>query len=300
MNGISISIAEKRMAKHYVMRDSDKFLLRVLLNQHNTDVRAALLSGPPGTGKTYFGECLGYALGGKFDGVNGKRPSNVTLYQMHSWTTNEDMHRSPNIAAFAARTSATLADEPAWIKGALWCAAESSIMQPSVLILDEVDKCMERSEHLLLEFLESGQFTLPNGTVIAANTDNLVVLLTTNETRELHEATLRRVYRHKMEFLPPAVETKLLAATTESDSELCRKVVELANKIRGGGLSSPSTKELRYLLNDMKLATNAREVRLALNGRLLKQNDIADSEVNLHAVQLFDTILAARKKAGAK
>lgn len=283
---IPIAIVERRMSKRYVLRPADALMMRILLNPLSTDVRAALISGAPGVGKTFFAECLAYAIGGVVDGTNGEYPNNFIMHALHAWSGSEDFFRSPNIAAFSNGST----DEPPWLKGALWVAADKSRIAPTVLCLDEVDKSMERSEHVLLDFLNSGSFTLPNGMVVSANKRNLIVFLTTNDTRELHEATLRRVYRYTMDFLPPDKEAALLHKTTGAPLSACHAAVTTANEIRKRALSSPSLKELRYLLNDMRVARSTMEAEFIIRGRLVKQNDLTSAEISKAASAIYSAI----------
>jgi MoxR-like ATPase len=86
-----------------------------------------------------------------------------------------------------------------------------ALRRPAVLLVDEVDRADSEFEAFLLEFLGDFQITVPElGTVRAAVTP--VVVLTSNRTRELHDAVKRRCLYHWIPFPEPAREQAIVRA----------------------------------------------------------------------------------------
>ena len=273
------------LRKHYILRDNDLLLTRVLCAPSKMP-RVALLSGAPGTGKTYYAECLAKALGARY-----------IFYQLHAWVTTEELIRTPNIASFAAKANG---NEPTWIKGVLWNVVEATQQGKVVLCLDEIDKAYERTEYALLEFLDTARFTLPSGEIMQAVASNLYVIITTNETRELHEATLRRCYRHKMEFLPPTKEAALVVRLSGASTEIAQALVNYATLIRNGKLSSPSTKEIVQCASELRWCTSERDVYYLLRARVHKGENVNPDSVESVARRLFELQRQSQNKKGGE
>ena len=261
------------LRKHYVVRQNDVLLTRILASPATTP-RVALLSGPPGTGKTFYAECLAKAMDAKF-----------IMYQLHAWTSAEELIRTPNVASFATNSNGT---EPAWLNGVLWNTVEATQNGKVVLCLDEIDKAYERTEYALLEFLDTARFSLPSGEVMQANAQNLVVIITTNDTRELHEATLRRCYRHKMTFLPEQAETNLVVRQSGVSPAIALAAVQEANAIRKTGLSSTSTKEIVQFCDELRWCITPSDIETLAMARLYK-GVVDKTAVSSFAQRVYDT-----------
>jgi MoxR-like ATPase len=109
----------------------------------------------------------------------------------------------------------------------------------AVLLIDEVDRADDEFEAFLLELLSDFQITIPEIGTISAETAPLVVL-TSNRTRELHDALKRRCLYHWVGY-PSAereVEIVLLREPGVAE-ELARKVVAAVNRLRGLELAKP-------------------------------------------------------------
>jgi len=81
----------------------------------------------------------------------------------------------------------------------------------AVLLIDEIDRADAEFEAFLLEFLSDFQITIPELGTISAVTPPLVVL-TSNRTRELHDALKRRCLYHWIDFPEPARERRIITA----------------------------------------------------------------------------------------
>jgi MoxR-like ATPase len=108
-----------------------------------------------------------------------------------------------------------------------------------VLLVDEIDRADGEFEAFLLELLSDFQITIPEIGTIKAVTPPLVVL-TSNRTRELHDALKRRCLYHWIGFPPAAREIEIVQVRAPGVSEaLTRKVVAAVNRLRELDLAKP-------------------------------------------------------------
>jgi MoxR-like ATPase len=115
---------------------------------------------------------------------------------------------------------------------------------PVVLLIDEVDRVELETEALLLEVLSDFQVSVPELGTIQASTQPIVIL-TSNNTRELSEALKRRCLFLHIDYPDPAREQEILAARVPGLSEhLAGQVAKVARSIRNLDLKkSPSVAE---------------------------------------------------------
>ena len=109
----------------------------------------------------------------------------------------------------------------------------------SVLLIDEVDRADDEFEAFLLELLSDFQVTIPEiGTVSAESKP--IVILTSNRTRELHDALKRRCLYHWIGFPSPDRELEIVAARLPSISEaMSTRIVAAVNRLRDMDLTKP-------------------------------------------------------------
>ena len=105
---------------------------------------------------------------------------------------------------------------------------------PAVLLIDELDRADEPFEAFLLEILADNQITIPElGTIRAAVPP--VVIITSNRTREVHDAIRRRCLYHWVDYPDAAREHAILKLRAPQVSErLSAQVVAFVQKLRGG------------------------------------------------------------------
>jgi MoxR-like ATPase len=106
---------------------------------------------------------------------------------------------------------------------------------PVVLLIDEIDRADDEFEAFLLEFLGDFAVTIPElGTVKAQRRP--VVVLTSNRTRELHDALKRRCLYHWIDYPSPERERAIVAARIPGvPSEIAARVVEAVGRLREQG-----------------------------------------------------------------
>jgi len=252
--------------------------------------RIVIIRGAPGVGKSEMAKAIARAIFAKTNAVS------YIEYLTHSWTSNEQLFVGPNVQNIAVGVNQP---EHAIIKGVLWRAAEKSCTMPVVLLLDEFDKCQQRSEALLLGFLQDGrvQDSDPQdaGGEIYACLENIVLVITSNDTRDLYEATLRRAFRYEMPFLPEATEVQLLRKWTGAPVAAIQAVVTAARTIRQRG-SSVSAQEMAYLLTGSRRMETVEQLGFLIKGRLMKQpGDLTPNELANLSVTLYnESALPAR------
>ena len=109
----------------------------------------------------------------------------------------------------------------------------------AVLLIDEVDRADDEFEAFLLEILSDFQISIPEVGTVRAERPPLVVL-TSNRTRELHDALKRRCLYHWIGYPPPETETEIVLTRAPGVSEaLTRKVVAAVNRLRELDLAKP-------------------------------------------------------------
>jgi MoxR-like ATPase len=200
--------------------------------------RPLFLEGEPGTGKTEIARTLAAAL---------CRPLiRLQCYEgldlagaAYEWNYARQMMEIRLADVGSAETPATrdglaarLFGERFLIKRALLQAIDPAQPVPPVLLIDELDRADEPFEAFLLEVLSDWQITIPEfGTVRAAQPP--IVVLTSNRTREIHDAVKRRCLYHWVGFPDVQREAQILARRVPGAPQaLAQQVVAFVQQLR--------------------------------------------------------------------
>ena len=168
----------------------------------------------------------------------------------------------------------------------------------SVLLIDEVDKSEESFEALLLEVLADYQVTIPEIGTIAAQVPPLV-LLTSNNTRELGDALKRRCLHLHIGFPQPELERRVLRARVpDLQSRLLGQLVAFVQALRAENIRKPpsiaeSVDWARTLLLLHAPALDETLVRDTLNVLLKRESDIQEVQARLGPLTQSALVAAA-------
>ena len=162
-----------------------------------------LLEGEPGVGKTTAAKALAAALQTRlirlqcYEGITASEALYEWNYPRQMLSIRLAEVTTDSISKTDLFTEEYLLDRP------LLAAVRDVGDLPPVLLIDEIDRSDDEFEALLLEFLGESSVTVPEiGTFAAARPP--IVILTSNRSRELHDALKRRCYYHWIEY--PSVE----------------------------------------------------------------------------------------------
>jgi MoxR-like ATPase len=201
--------------------------------------RPLLLEGEVGVGKTEVAKVLASVFGRKlirlqcYEGID----TNQALYE---WDYARQM------LAIRALSERQVDDEGAVDKlfGPKFLL-ERPLLEAvragdqAVLLIDEVDRADDEFEAFLLEVLSDFQISIPEIGTVKAETPPLVVL-TSNRTRELHDALKRRCLYHWVGYPSADREVEIILIREPSVSQtLARKVVAAVNRLRDLDLAKP-------------------------------------------------------------
>jgi MoxR-like ATPase len=166
------------------------------------------------------------------------------------------------------------------IKRPLLQALEPDPAGPPVLLIDELDRTDEPFEAFLLEVLSDFQITIPEIGVVKA-AEPPIVIITSNRTREIHDALKRRCYYYWVDYPDAARELAILQAKAPAAAaQLTREVVAFIQKLRRLELyKQPGVAETidwtDALVQLNEVALNPQAIDSSLGALLKYQDDIA-------------------------
>ncbi len=200
--------------------------------------RPLFLEGEPGTGKTEIAKVLAEGLGRRlvrlqcYDGLD-------LAAAAYEWDHARQLMAIRLAEASGQGDRRALSSEiytREFLQARPLLSAIDPDLPPAVLLIDELDRADEPFEAFLLELLGDFQITVPEfGTIVAKTRP--VVILTSNRTREVHDAIRRRCLYHWVDYPSATRERLILARKAPGVAEkLSTDIVAFVQKLRGEDL----------------------------------------------------------------
>ena len=192
-----------------------------------------LLEGEPGVGKTAAAKALAKALGAPlirlqcYEGLSASEALYEWNYQRQLLAIRLAEARHETLS------DADLFTEEFLQERAILKAVRATGPVAPVLLIDEIDRADDEFEALLFEFLGETSITIPEiGTFVAERRP--VVVLTSNRSRELHDALRRRCLYHWIDFPAPERAAEILRRSVPAANEsLITAVTQFVGQVRG-------------------------------------------------------------------
>jgi len=261
-----------------------------------------LIEGPAGVGKTEVAKVMARVLATNLIRLQCYEGLDVSS-AVYEWNVQRQM-TAIRLAEATGRDKSNLERDlfcaEYLIKRPILQALEAPKDAPPVLLIDELDRADEPFEAYLLEVLSDFQVTIPELGVIRAATPPIVVV-TSNRTREIHDAIKRRCLYHWVEFPSAERELEIVRRKAPGASEkLSREVVAFVQRLRGMDLyKAPGVAETidwtRSLLVLDTVSLDPQAIGDTLGALLKYQDDIA----RLQAEDLGALLADAKSRVAA-
>ena len=222
-------LRKRLLAERYVADRGLSMAIHLALTLH----RPLLIEGEAGVGKTEVAKVLASILDTRLIRLQCYEGIDIN-HAVYEWNYARQMlhirasERSDN----TAHLSEDVFGPEFLVKRPLLQAIETESGRPPVLLIDEIDRADEEFEAFLLELLSDYQITIPElGTIRAEKPP--VVILTSNRTREVHDALKRRCLYYWIDY--PSLEKELaiiLARIPEAPELLARHVCAAVQQLR--------------------------------------------------------------------
>ena len=204
--------------------------------------RPLFLEGEAGVGKTEIAKMLARLLGR--DLIRLQCYEGLDIAQAaYEWNYAQQL-----VEIQVQRVEAPVADnlftKKFLIERPLLKALQAHPAGPPILLIDELDRADEAFEAYLLELLSDWQISIPELGVIAA-TEPPIVIITSNRTREIHDALKRRCFYHWVDYPDADLELAILAEKApEAADDLQQQIVGFVQTLRQQNLfKSPGVAE---------------------------------------------------------
>src|SRR5690349_15156570 len=197
--------------------------------------RPLFLEGEAGVGKTEIAKVLAATLGRRlirlqcYEGLDAA----AAVYEWNYPRQMVEIRLAEATATSRASLEEEIFSDRFLIRRPLLQALSPDPAGPPVLLIDELDRADEPFEAYLLEVLSDYQVTIPELGTIKAPAPPLTVI-TSNRTREIHDALKRRCYYYWVDYPDAARELEILRIKVpEAATKLTRQVVGFVQKLRG-------------------------------------------------------------------
>jgi MoxR-like ATPase len=190
--------------------------------------RPLFVEGEPGVGKTEIAKVLASITGGElirlqcYEGLDAS-------HALYEWDYARQMLAIRLLEAHGDDVDVhdIMSEEYLVARPLLRAIRRSSEGLPTVLLIDELDRADEEFEAYLLELLSDYQITIPEIGTVKALTPPIVVI-TSNRTREIHDAVKRRCIYHWIEYPTVEREIEILHRKSPDTSEILSKELAVA------------------------------------------------------------------------
>ncbi len=266
--------------------------------------RPLFLEGEPGTGKTEIAKTLATMLGRPLIRLQCHEGLDLAgaAYEWNYARQMLEIRLGESEHAKREDLANQLFSDRFLIRRALLQAIDPAQPVPPVLLIDELDRADEPFEAFLLEVLSDFQITIPEyGTVKALHPP--IVVLTSNRTREIHDAVKRRCLYHWVGFPDAQREAEILARRVPGAPEkLAAEIVAFVQKLRAIELYKlPGIAETiewtRALMELDALVLDPETVNHTLGVLLKYQDDIAKVQGS-EAARLLTQLRSEAQRSG--
>ncbi len=259
--------------------------------------KALLLEGEPGVGKTEVAKVLSRIFAAPllrlqcYEGID-------VAQAVYEWNYPRQLlelqARREHAGPGAHLHTEGIYSEAFLLKRPLLQAIDAANERAPVLLIDELDRADEEFESFLLELLSDFQITIPElGTLRARHRP--IVIITSNRTRELHDALKRRCVYHWIDYPSPEKELEIVRRKLPGVGErLAAQVVGFVQAARREDLAKPpgvaETLDWAEALTHLNASELSPAVVDATLGMILKYQDDVDTLRGAVAARIVETV----------